>query len=154
VAAAGVGGVGLAGEQPSLLHAPDLVGEPALLPLHEGAQFLRGHLARGVFGEHGQDLVVGVGQPAVLEREPAQAQGELVVRAGPGTAKNAIRPVLITDHYDQEVERLASLGARPLNEVKVPAVRAGGATFSVSQTTFADPDGNEFDLVMWQQQPE
>jgi Glyoxalase-like domain len=74
--------------------------------------------------------------------------------AGPGVAKNAIHPVLITDHYDEEIERLSGLGAKPLNEVKVPAVRAGGATFSVSQTTFADPEGNEFDLVMWQQQPE
>ena len=74
--------------------------------------------------------------------------------AGPGAARNAIRPVLITDHYNEEIERLAGLGAKPLNEVKVPAVRAGGATFSVSQTTFADPEGNEFDLVMWQQQPE
>ena len=62
--------------------------------------------------------------------------------------------VLITDHYDEEVERLTGLGARPLNEVKLPAVRAGDATFSVSQTTFADPEGNEFDLVMWEQQPE
>jgi hypothetical protein len=74
--------------------------------------------------------------------------------AGPGAAKNAVHPVLITDHYNEEIERLAGLGAKPLNEVKVPAVRAGGATFSVSQTTFADPEGNEFDLVMWQQQPE
>jgi hypothetical protein len=73
--------------------------------------------------------------------------------AGPA-ARNAIRPVLITDHYNEEIERLTGLGAKPLNEVKVPAVRAGGATFSVSQTTFADPEGNEFDLVMWQQQPE
>jgi hypothetical protein len=62
--------------------------------------------------------------------------------------------VLVTDHYDEEVERLTGLGARPLNETKLPAVRAGGATFSVSQTTFADPEGNEFDLVIWQQQPE
>ena len=61
--------------------------------------------------------------------------------------------VLITDHYDEEVERLTGLGARPLNEVKLPAVRAGDATFSVSQTTFADPEGNEFDLVIWQPQP-
>ena len=73
--------------------------------------------------------------------------------AEPGAAKNAVHPVLITDHYNEEIERLAGLGAKPLNEVKVPAVRAGGATFSVSQTTFADPEGNEFDLVMWQQQP-
>jgi Glyoxalase-like domain len=62
--------------------------------------------------------------------------------------------VLITDRYDEEVERLTGLGARPLNETRLPAVRAGDATFSVSQTTFADPEGNEFDLVIWQQQPE
>jgi hypothetical protein len=74
--------------------------------------------------------------------------------AEPGAAKNAIHPVLMTDHYNEEIERLTGLGAKPLNEVKVPAVRAGGATFSVSQTTFADPQGNEFDLVTWQQQPE
>ena len=61
--------------------------------------------------------------------------------------------VLITDHYDEEIERLTGLGARPLNETKLPAVRAGDVTFSVSQTTFADPEGNEFDLVIWQQQP-
>ena len=74
--------------------------------------------------------------------------------AEPGAAKNAIHPVLMTDHYNEEIERLTGLGAKPLNEVKVPAVRAGGATFSVSQTTFADPEGNEFDLVTWQQQAE
>ena len=72
----------------------------------------------------------------------------------PGTAKNSVHLVLITDHYDEEIERLTSMGARPLNEIKLPAVRAGGVTFSVSQTTFADPEGNEFELVMWQQQPE
>jgi len=69
---------------------------------------------------------------------------------GPGTAKNSIHPVLVTDHYDEEIERLTGLGARPLNEVKIPGVRAGDATFNVSQTMFADPEGNEFDLVMWQ----
>ncbi len=62
--------------------------------------------------------------------------------------------VLITDRYDEEIGRLTGLGARPLNEIKLPAVRTGGVTFSVSQTTFADPEGNEFDLVIWQQQPE
>ena len=73
---------------------------------------------------------------------------------GPGTAKNSVHLVLITDHYDEEIQRLTGLGATPLNQTKIPAVRAGDATFSVSQTTFADPEGNEFDLVMWQQQPE
>jgi Glyoxalase-like domain len=68
----------------------------------------------------------------------------------PGTGKNSIHLVLITDHHDEETERLTSLGATPLNKTKLPAVRTGDATFSVSQTTFADPEGNEFDLVTWQ----
>jgi hypothetical protein len=72
----------------------------------------------------------------------------------PGTAKNSVHLVLITDHYDEEIERLTGLGAKPLNQIKLPAIRAGAVTFSVSQTTFADPEGNEFDLVRWQQQPE
>ena len=59
----------------------------------------------------------------------------------PETVKSRLRPILLTDHYDEETERLTSLGARPLNETKLPAVRL---------TTFADPEGNEFDLVIWQ----
>ena len=62
--------------------------------------------------------------------------------------------VLITDRYDEEVGRLTGLGARPVNETKLPAVRLGGDLYAVRQTTFADPEGNEFDLVIWQQQPE
>ena len=73
---------------------------------------------------------------------------------GPGTAKNSVHPVLVTDHHDEEIERLTGLGARPLNETKLPAVRSGLITYTVRQTTFADPEGNEFDLVIWQQQPE
>jgi Glyoxalase-like domain len=65
-----------------------------------------------------------------------------------------IHLVLLTEHYDEETERLTGLGARPLNEIKLPAVRSGLITYTVRQTTFADPEGNEFDLVMWQQQPE
>jgi len=72
--------------------------------------------------------------------------------AGPGTAKNSIHPVLMTDRYDEEIERLTGLGATALSQISVPGVKAGDATFNVSQTTFADPDGNEFDLVMWQPQ--
>jgi hypothetical protein len=68
----------------------------------------------------------------------------------PGTAKNSLHLVLVTDHHDEEIERLTSLGARPLNEIKLPAVRSHEAVFSVRQTTFADPEGNEFDLVTWQ----
>src|SRR6266567_586834 len=53
---------------------------------------------------------------------------------GPEAVKNRIRLVLVTDHYDDETERLTGLGARPLNENKLPKVR---------WTTFADPEGNE-----------
>jgi Glyoxalase-like domain len=61
-----------------------------------------------------------------------------------------IHLVLVTEHYDEEIERLTGLGARPLNEIKLPAVRSGLITYTVRQTTFADPEGNEFDLVIWQ----
>ena len=59
----------------------------------------------------------------------------------PAAVSNRIRLVLVTDHYDEETERLTALGARPLNENKLPQVR---------WTTFADPEGNEFDLATWQ----
>ena len=59
---------------------------------------------------------------------------------GPGTAKNSVHPVLVTDHHDEEIERLTGLGARALNETKLPEVR---------WTTLADPEGNEFDLANW-----
>jgi hypothetical protein len=65
-----------------------------------------------------------------------------------------IHLVLVTEHYDEEIERLTRLGARPLKEIKLPEVRSGLSTYTVRQTTFADPEGNEFDLVIWEQQPE
>ena len=39
---------------------------------------------------------------------------------GPGAAKNSVHPVLVTDHHDEEIERLTALGARPLTEIKLP----------------------------------
>ena len=56
-------------------------------------------------------------------------------------AGNRLRSVLITDHHDEETDRLTGLGAKPLNEIRLPTIR---------QTTFADPEGNEFYLVTWQ----
>jgi Glyoxalase-like domain len=70
---------------------------------------------------------------------------------GPGTAKNSVHPVLMTDHYEEEIARLTGLGARPLSEIKVPPAALPPGVAAVRQTTFADPEGNEFDLVMWQQ---
>ena len=63
---------------------------------------------------------------------------------------NGIHPVLVTEHYDEEIERLTGLGARPLNEIKLPPEALPPGVAAVRQTTFADPEGNEFDLVTWQ----
>ena len=71
-----------------------------------------------------------------------------------GTAKNSVHPVLITDHFDEETKRLTALGARALSEIKVPDEALPTGVAAVRQTTFADPEGNEFDLVMWEMQPE
>jgi hypothetical protein len=92
-----------------------------------------------------------LGRPA----SPGAVPGDMAIDADPasgprmifhpvpeaGTAKNRLRLILLTDHYDEETGRLAGLGATPLNETKLPKVR---------WTTFADPEGNDFDLVTWQ----
>jgi predicted enzyme related to lactoylglutathione lyase len=57
------------------------------------------------------------------------------------TAGNRLRPILLTDHHDEETERLTGLGAKRLTETRLPPVRL---------TAFADPEGNPFDLVTWQ----
>jgi len=118
--------------------------DPAALADFWGKALGRQVSPGAVAGDTAVDVTGPEGGPRMILHNPL----------GPGTAKNSVHPVLMTDHYDEEIERLTGLGARPLNEIKLPAVRAGGVTFSVSQTTFADPEGNEFDLVMWQQQPE
>jgi predicted enzyme related to lactoylglutathione lyase len=56
-------------------------------------------------------------------------------------AKNRLHLDLLTEHYDEEIERLAGLGAKPLNEIKLTGAR---------WATFADPEGNEFDLLTFQ----
>jgi predicted enzyme related to lactoylglutathione lyase len=82
------------------------------------------------------------GDTAVDATDPASGPRMLLHNAPePKTAKNSLHLVLVTDRYDEEIERMTGLGARPLNETKLPAVR---------WTTFADPEGNEFDLVTWQ----
>src|SRR5262245_59500073 len=58
--------------------------------------------------------------------------------------------VLLTDHHDEEIERLTGLGARPLNEITLPSAALPPGVAAARQTTFADPEGNEFDLVTWQ----
>ncbi len=53
-------------------------------------------------------------------------------------AKNRFHPDLITTNYDGEVDRLRALGATVVGEVSAETAR---------WTTFADLDGNEFDLI-------
>ena len=57
------------------------------------------------------------------------------------TVKNRLHLDLVTEHYEQEIERLGGLGAKSINEVTFPSAR---------WTTFADPEGNEFDLLTFQ----
>ena len=56
----------------------------------------------------------------------------------PKTVKNRLHLDLRTNQFEAETERLMSLGATRIRDVEKPAVR---------WTTFADPEGNEFDLV-------
>jgi predicted enzyme related to lactoylglutathione lyase len=54
------------------------------------------------------------------------------------TSKNRFHPDLIATDFNAESARLIGLGARVISEVE-----SGSARW----TTFADPDGNEFDLI-------
>jgi hypothetical protein len=82
------------------------------------------------------------GDMAVDATDPAKGPRLIFHQVpGPEAARNRLRPVLLTEHHDEESERLTGLGARRLNEIKLPALR---------HSTFADPEGNDFDLVTWQ----
>ena len=59
----------------------------------------------------------------------------------PKVGKNRLHLDLVTEHYEEETRRLIGLGATPVNEIKFPGAR---------WTTFADPEGNEFDLLTFQ----
>ena len=56
----------------------------------------------------------------------------------PKSVKNRMHPDLVSTDFDTDVERLLGLGATQLNDV-----RKGSAHW----ITFADPEGNEFDLI-------
>jgi len=56
----------------------------------------------------------------------------------PKTVKNRLHLDLISDTFAAETERLLSLGARKLRDVQTDQAR---------WTTFADIEGNEFDLI-------
>ena len=56
----------------------------------------------------------------------------------PKTVKNRLHLDVISDTFDAETERLVSLGARRLSDLQRDTSR---------WTTFADIEGNEFDLI-------
>ena len=56
----------------------------------------------------------------------------------PKTVKNRLHLDLISDTFDADAERLLSLGARRLSDMQADKAR---------WTTFADVEGNEFDLI-------
>src|ERR1700761_4058509 len=64
--AAGVVGIGLAADQPVLLHATQLVGETALLPAQRVTEVAGGHAVAVERREHRKDLVVSPGQTRCL----------------------------------------------------------------------------------------
>jgi predicted enzyme related to lactoylglutathione lyase len=56
----------------------------------------------------------------------------------PKTVKNRLHLDLRTDQFEAETRRLIGLGATPIRDIEKPTAR---------WTTFADPEGNEFDLI-------
>jgi predicted enzyme related to lactoylglutathione lyase len=56
----------------------------------------------------------------------------------PKTVKNRLHLDLIAADFDAETQRLIDLGATPLNNIEKVGAR---------WTTFADIEGNEFDLI-------
>jgi len=83
-------------------------------------------------GADEQDAVVEAGDPGGGPRLAFHKVPEAK------SVKNRFHPDLITSDYAGERERLLALGATKLNEV----VRDGARW-----TTFADVEGNEFDLI-------
>jgi predicted enzyme related to lactoylglutathione lyase len=78
-------------------------------------------------------MMVGEPDPGSLQMVFAQAN-----EAGKGTG--GFQPNLITDHHDEEAERLAGLGATVVSRASYPQLRL---------TQLADPEGNLFNLATW-----
>jgi hypothetical protein len=56
----------------------------------------------------------------------------------PKSVKNRLHLDLVSDAFEAESQRLVALGASPIRDV---------TRGSAHWTTFADPEGNEFDLI-------
>jgi hypothetical protein len=98
------------------------------------ARFWAGVLGRQVAGDSTSERVVllagdgdASGPPITFNKVPE-----------PKTVKNRLHLDLISDTFDAETERLLSLGAQRLRDLQADKSR---------WTTFADIEGNEFDLI-------
>ena len=105
--------------------------DPAALADFWGEALGRPVSTGAVAGDMAVDATDPVSGPRLIFHEVPESQ----------TLKNRLRPILLTDRYEEEIQRLTGLGATAVNETNLPAVR---------WTTFADPEGNELDLVTWQ----
>ena len=85
----------------------------------------------------GRPVTLGAvpGDMAVDATDPDSGPWMLLHRSRPRGAKNRLRPVLFTETYDEETGRLTGLGARPLNETKLPAVRGMGLRSATRRAT-------------------
>jgi predicted enzyme related to lactoylglutathione lyase len=89
----------------------------------------------------GRDVADGASSDnAAVNADPAIPGSRISFHRVPEgkTVKNRMHLDLITTDFDTEAGRLTGLGAARLNEVK-----KGTAHW----VTFADPEGNEFDLI-------
>jgi Glyoxalase-like domain len=94
------------------------------------AEVLGRQVAAASTPEHAVVLVGGsdTHEPCIVFNKVAEAK----------VVKNRLHLDLITDTFDGETERLLGLGARQLRDLQ-----AGKSRW----TTFADIEGNEFDLI-------
>ena len=84
----------------------------------------------------------GVTAPEVMTVGTTDPEGrpQMVFHPAPEAERviGGFVPTLLTDHHDEEKERLTGLGARLVNEAHLPPIRL---------TVFADPEGNRFQLA-------
>jgi predicted enzyme related to lactoylglutathione lyase len=84
----------------------------------------------------------GVTAPEVMTVGTTDADGrpQMVFHPAPEAERvvGGFVPTLVTEHHDEESNRLISLGATLLNEAYLPPIRL---------TVFADPEGNRFQLA-------
>jgi Glyoxalase-like domain len=83
-------------------------------------------------GAHAEHAAINATDPASGPRLSFQKVPE------PKTVKNRLHLDLRTDRFEAESDRLAGLGATAIRSFDRPTMR---------WTTFADPEGNEFDLI-------